>query len=86
MLLVALLSELMCKFQQYVKKWIWFALRRYKEKKDFYVNLSNLNKEMGFPGWLRDPGLIPGLEKSPGEGNGSPVQCSCLKISMDRGA
>ena len=26
---------------------------------------------------------IPGLEKSPGEGNGSPLQCSCLKNPMD---
>ena len=34
----------------------------------------------------RDPGLIPGSGRSPGEGNGSPLQCSCLKNSMDRGA
>ena len=33
-----------------------------------------------------DPGLIPGLERSPGEGNGNPLQCSCLENSMDRGA
>ena len=33
-----------------------------------------------------DPGLIPGSGLSPGEGNGSPLQCSCLKNSMDRGA
>ena len=25
------------------------------------------------------PGLIPGLERSPGEGNGNPLQYSCLK-------
>ena len=29
---------------------------------------------------------IPGLGKSPGEGNGNPLQNSCLKNSMDRGA
>ena len=29
---------------------------------------------------------IPGLERSPGEGNGYPLQYSCLKNSMDRGA
>ena len=29
---------------------------------------------------------IPGLGKSPGEGNGSPLQYSCLEKSMDRGA
>ena len=33
-----------------------------------------------------DPGLIPGLRRSPGEGNGSPLQDSCLENPMDRGA
>ena len=27
----------------------------------------------------RDPGLIPELRRSPGEGNGNPLQCSCLE-------
>jgi len=30
--------------------------------------------------------LIPGSGISPGERNGSPLQCSCLQNSMDRGA
>ena len=30
-----------------------------------------------------DPGLIPGSEKFPGEGNGYALQCSCLENSMD---
>ena len=34
----------------------------------------------------RDPDLIPGLVRSPGEGNGYPLQYSCLENSMDRGA
>ena len=33
-----------------------------------------------------DPGLIPGLGRSPGEGNGNPLQYPCLKNLMDRGA
>ena len=33
-----------------------------------------------------DPGSITGLERYPGEGNGYPLQYSCLKDSMDRGA
>ena len=33
-----------------------------------------------------DVGSIPGLGRSPGEGNGNPLQYSCLEISMDRGA
>ena len=32
-----------------------------------------------------DPGSIPGLGRSPGEGNGNPLQYSCLKNPMDRG-
>ena len=32
-----------------------------------------------------DPGLIPGSGRSPGEGNGNPIQYSCLENPMDRG-
>ena len=32
-----------------------------------------------------DPGSIPGLVRSPGEGNDNPLQYSCLENSMDRG-
>ena len=44
----------------------------------------------GFPGDssacnAEDPGSIPGLGRSPGEGNGYPFKCSCLENSMDRG-
>ena len=50
---------------------------------------------MGFPGGsevkasvcnVGDPGSIPGLGRSPGEGNGNPLQDSCLENPMDRGA
>ena len=34
----------------------------------------------------RDPGSIPGSGRSPGEGNGNPLQYSCLENSMDRGS
>ena len=34
----------------------------------------------------RDLGLIPGSGRSPGEGNGNPLQYSCLENPMDRGA
>ena len=33
-----------------------------------------------------DTGSFPGLERSPGEGNGNPLQYSCLGNPMDRGA
>ena len=32
-----------------------------------------------------DPGSIPGLERSPGEGNGNPLQYACLENPIDRG-
>ena len=50
---------------------------------------------LGFPGGsdgkesacnAGDPGSIPKLERSPGEGNGYPLQYSCLQNSMDRRA
>ena len=50
---------------------------------------------LGFPGGSEDkvfacnagdPGSIPGLGRSPGEGNGNPLQYSCLENPMDRGA
>ena len=37
-------------------------------------------------GDVRDEGSIPGLGRSPGEGNDNPVQHSCLENPMDRGA
>ena len=37
-------------------------------------------------GDVRHTGLIPGLGRSPGEGNGNPLQFSCLENPMDRGA
>ena len=37
-------------------------------------------------GGARDVGLMPGSGRSPGEGNGTPLQYSCLENSKDRGA
>ena len=64
----------------------------------FYRMSLNLNFSsvviMGFPGGsdgkesacnVGDPGSIAGSEKSPGKGNGNPLQYSCLENSMDRG-
>ena len=36
-------------------------------------------------GDIRDTGSIPGLESSPGKGNGNPLQYSCLENLMNRG-
>ena len=45
--------------------------------------VKNLPANAGDTG---DVVLIPGLGRSPGGGNGNPVQYSCLKNPMDRGA
>ena len=37
-------------------------------------------------GDARDTGSSPKLGRSPGVGNGNPLQCSCLENSIDRGA
>ena len=55
--------------------------------------LLSLLRRMGFPGGSDgkesacnsgDAGSIPGSGRSPGEGNGNPLQCSCLENPMDR--
>ena len=38
------------------------------------------------PASAGNTGLIPGLRRSPGEGNGNPLQFSCLRNPMHRGA
>ena len=40
----------------------------------------------GNAGDIRDTSSIPGLGRSPGGGNGDPIQYSCLENPMDRGA
>ena len=54
-----------------------------------------LESILGFPGGsdgkesacnARDPGSIPGLERSAGEGHGSPPQCSCLENPWTEGS
>ena len=58
----------------------------------FYINLYGCE---GFPGGsdgkasaynVGDPGSIPGSVTSSGEGNGNPLQYSCLENPMDGGA
>ena len=58
----------------------------------FWVALLTLT---GFPGGsngkesacnVGDPGSVPGSGRSTGEGNGNPLQYSCLENPMDRGA
>ena len=58
------------------------------------LSSSSSRPVTGLPRWLNgkesacqvgDSGSLPGLERSPGEGNGYPCQYSCLGHSMDKG-
>ena len=63
----------------------------------FYIDSMEFREEQG-TGWLsgkefscqtgdaRDVDSIPGSGRSPGDGNGNPLQCLCLENPMDRGA
>ena len=53
--------------------WWWYGFPGGSEGKESACNAGDL-------------GSIPGLGRSPGEGNGYPLQYSCLENSVDRGA
>ena len=66
-----------------------------KEEPWFLVFAMFYGISRGFPGGsdgkvsacnAGDQGLIPGLGRSPKEGNGNPLQYSCLENSMDGGS
>ena len=59
------------------------------------MHTAQVKIQWGFPGGSEvqvsacsagDLGSIPGSVRSPGEGNGNPLQYSCLENPMDRGA
>ena len=69
-----------------------FEITKWNSKRMRSLGTSSFG---GFPGGsdskesasnAGDPGLIPGSGRSPGEGNGFPLQYSCLENSMDGGA
>ena len=69
--------------------------RHYFASKDLYSQSYGFSIALGFPGGsdgkesaysAGDIGLIPGPGRSPGEGNGNPLQYSCLENPMDGGA
>ena len=62
---------------------IKFILRVQNIIKLYYI-YSSVSKDSACN--AGDPGSIPGLGRSPREGNGNPLQCYCLENPMDRGA
>ena len=69
--------------------------RKHCLSKPKLLNIPNTTGTRAFPGGSDgkisarnegDPGSIPGSGRSLGEGNGNPLQYSCLENAMDRGA
>ena len=86
MLIILVLNPL---FPTFLKK----KLQKYRRDLENFLSTTCL--QWGFPDGSDskksvcnggDPDSIPGLGRSPGEGNGNPLQYSCLKNSMVRGA
>ena len=78
--------------QPYLLPAISLLMTRHRFPRFINVNICSLK---GFPGVSAgnesacnagDPGSIPRSGRSPGEGNGNPLQYSCLENFMDRGA
>ena len=70
----------------------WALIYCFFIRQQFWNNIFYRN---GLSRWLSgkesscqagDKGLIPGSERSPGEGNGNPLRYSCLENCVDRGA
>ena len=57
-------------------EYLSFALKLFPGGSDSKVSAYN----------VEDQGSVPGLGRSPGEGNGNPLQYSCLENPMDKGA
>ena len=87
----------MCKGFLYRKgNWTGRSESNLYKKVKWFLQLKMLITQLprGFPGGsdgkesacnAGDLGLIPGWGRSPGEGNGNPLQYSCLENSVDRG-
>ena len=87
-----ILNQLNCQGRSRITIWFSSSMSEYISK--ILIVKSRVWRDMCTP-WLRckesacnarDLGSIPGLGWNPGVGNGNPIQYSCLKNSMDRGA
>ena len=72
---------------------MWFALANCSEPQSHLEFVYSKLLYQSFPDGSNgkacnagDLGSIPGLRRSPGEGNGNPLQYSCLENPMDGGA
>ena len=65
---------------------VWRTIGKYLKKAEVFPGGSVVKNLPAKAGDTRDSGLTPALGRSPGEGNGNPLQYSCLGNLMDRGA
>ena len=85
----------MCKDTQHVLgTYAHLSLHPHKLRREIVI-IPFYRLKKGLPSWLDskeslcsagNPGLVPELGRSPGEGNGNRLQYSCLENPMDRGA
>ena len=70
-------------------------MQDYNKTQMYVFSFFTIQQCLGFPGGsevkasdsnVGDPGSIPGSGRSSGEGNGNPLQYSCLENPMDREA
>ena len=64
----------------------WIFLTFIKEISGLIPGVSLVKNPPASAGGIRDMGSITGLGRAPEEGNGNPLQDSCLRNLMDRGA
>ena len=75
-----------------IKGILYFSFNHWNLKENWSGRKNKVgNLEVGFAGEesasnVGNPGLIPGLGRSPEEGNGNSLQYSCLENPMERGA
>ena len=65
-------------------KFTGITVSQYKNTINSSLNCSSVRKASACN--AEDPGSMPGSGRSPGEGNGNPLQYSCLENPMNRGA
>ena len=76
----------MVKLQQYSKRSSHPVFITHRQVPSKVLGCSWLKNPPAYTGDIRDQGCIPGSGRSPGEGNGNPLQHSCLENPRDRGA
>ena len=70
----------------YLELVLYFSASEFNIGISIHTGFSGGSMEKNLPANAGDAGSIPGLGRSPGGGNGNPIQYSCLKIPTHRGA